>query len=57
MSNSDKNKPQSCAVCGMKVGESPDVFFIPGMYEGLYICSDCLAKGNEIVREVRGKRK
>jgi len=57
MPDSRKNKPQSCAFCGTKVGESPDVFFIPSMYDGLYICSECLNKGNEILREVRDKQK
>ena len=55
MANS-RNKQQCCAFCGMKVGESADTFFIPSMYEGLYICSACLVKGNEIVGEVRGQR-
>ncbi len=55
MANS-RNKQQSCAFCGMKVGESSDTFFIPSMYEGLYICSECLIKGNEIVGEVKHER-
>ncbi len=56
MANS-RNKQQCCAFCGMKVGESPETFFIPSMYEGLYICSECLNKGNEIIGEVRSNRK
>ena len=55
MANS-RNKQQSCAFCGMKVGESSDAFFIPSMYEGLYICSECLKKGNEIIGEVSSKK-
>ncbi|MCI5779024.1 MAG: ATP-dependent Clp protease ATP-binding subunit ClpX [Lentisphaeria bacterium] len=56
MANGKNNKPQGCAFCGRNVGDAPDTFFIPSMYEGLYICSDCLKKGGEIVREVRGKK-
>ena len=55
MANS-RNKQQSCAFCGMKVGDTPETLFIPSMYEGLYICSECLKKGSEIVSEVRGKK-
>ena len=52
MANS-RDKQQTCGFCGAKLGETKDVFFIPSMYEGLFICSDCLKKGNEIISEVQ----
>ena len=44
---------QSCAFCGAKPGKNAGLFFLPSMYEGLSICSDCLSKGNEIVNDVK----
>jgi ATP-dependent Clp protease ATP-binding subunit ClpX len=48
---------QSCAFCGAEPGRRKDVFFIPSMYEGLSICSECLCKGYEIVSDVCAKNK
>ena len=56
MAKSHDNQ-QTCAFCGAKPGESHDVFFIPSMYEGLFICSNCLKKGNEIISEVEEERR
>ena len=47
---------QTCAFCGSEAGERKDLFFIPSMYEGLNICSDCLCKGYEIVSDVKEQR-
>ncbi|MBE6399242.1 MAG: ATP-dependent Clp protease ATP-binding subunit ClpX [Lentisphaerae bacterium] len=55
MANS-RDKQQTCGFCGAKLGETQDVFFIPSMYEGLFICSECLKKGNEIISEVQQER-
>ena len=46
---------QSCAFCGAKPGKNAGLFFLPSMYEGLSICSDCLSKGNEIVNDVKAQ--
>ena len=51
--NRDK---QTCAFCGSEPGHKKDVFFIPSMYEGLSICSECLEKGYEIVSDVRNRQ-
>lgn len=47
---------QICAFCGSEAGKKKDVFFVPSMYEGLNICSDCLCKGYEIVSDIQGKQ-
>ena len=46
-----------CAFCGEEAGRKKGLFFIPSMYEGLSICSECLTKGYEIISDVRGKQK
>ena len=43
----------TCAFCGSDPGRQKGLFFIPSMYEGLGICSECLNKGYEIVSDVR----
>ena len=47
---------QCCAFCGSEAGERKGVFFIPSMYEGLCICSECVTKGYEIISDVRNER-
>ncbi len=47
---------QVCAFCGSEPGHRNDVFFIPSMYEGLSICSECVSKGYEIISDVRAER-
>ncbi len=44
---------QTCAFCGSEPGRQKGVFFIPSMYEGLSICSECVNKGYEIISDVR----
>ena len=49
-----------CAFCGVEAEKSTrrkDLFFVPSMYEGLAICSDCLNKGYEIIQEFGGAQK
>ncbi|MBR7121759.1 MAG: ATP-dependent Clp protease ATP-binding subunit ClpX [Lentisphaeria bacterium] len=48
---------QCCAFCGSEPGQRKDVFFIPSMYEGLSICSECLTRGYEIISDVQQDRK
>ena len=52
--NHDKNQ---CAFCGESPAKRKDIFFIPSMYEGLCICSDCLEKAHSIVADVTKERK
>ncbi len=47
---------QTCAFCGSEAGHNKDVFFIPSMYEGLSICSECVNKGYQIISDVRAER-
>ena len=47
---------QTCAFCGSEAGQKKDVFFIPSMYEGLSICSECVNKGHEIICDVQAER-
>ena len=47
---------QTCAFCGNVAGHRKDVFFIPSMYEGLSICSECVNKGYQIISDVRAER-
>ena len=47
---------QTCAFCGSEAGHRKDVFFIPSMYEGLSICSECVNKGYQIISDVRAER-
>ena len=47
----------TCAFCGAEPGQKKGVFFIPSMYEGLDICSECVSKGYEIISDVQGKQK
>ena len=56
MAKSRDKQPPVCGFCGESAGERKDLFFIPSMYEGLSICSDCLCKGHEIVSEVRTQK-
>ena len=55
----NKEKIQ-CAFCGQKPNsKKKDLFFLPSMYEGLSICTECLEKANEYLndtREVSGKQ-
>ncbi len=48
-----------CAFCGSSPAKRRDVFFIPSMYEGLGICSDCLDRAGAVLSEaeksVKGK--
>ncbi|MBE6388600.1 MAG: ATP-dependent Clp protease ATP-binding subunit ClpX [Lentisphaerae bacterium] len=55
MAKSRDKQPPVCGFCGESAKERKDLFFIPSMYEGLSICSDCLCKGHEIVSEVRAQ--
>ena len=47
---------QTCAFCGSVPEHKKDVFFIPSMYEGLSICSECVSKGYQIISDVRAER-
>ena len=47
---------QQCAFCGAEPGEKPGAFFIPSMYDGLSICSECLTKANSVVNDVAAPR-
>ena len=51
------NDKHTCAFCGAEAGQKKGVFFIPSMYEGLDICSECVSKGYEIISDVQGKQK
>ena len=49
--NRDKQQHYQCGFCGQKAGERKNVFFLPSMYEGLAICSECVDKAYSIVAE------
>ena len=51
----DKKTQLTCAFCGASPKAGHKAFFIPSMYEGLAICSDCLAKAGEIIKGVQTK--
>ena len=46
----------TCAFCGAEPGQKKGVFFIPSMYDGLDICSECVCKGYEIISDVQGRK-
>lgn len=48
-----KKEQLTCAFCGNTPSKKRDVFFIPSMYNGLAICSECLERGSEIINEAR----
>ena len=49
----NKEKIQ-CAFCGQKPNsKKKDLFFLPSMYEGLSICTECLEKANSYLNDVR----
>ena len=54
-----KKEQLTCAFCGNTPSRKRDVFFIPSMYEGLAICSDCIERAGEIFadaeKSVKGK--
>ena len=54
-----KKEQLTCAFCGNTPSRKRDVFFIPSMYEGLAICSDCLERAGSIIADaeqsVKGK--
>ena len=54
-----KKNQIACAFCGNTPDKKRDTFFIPSMYEGLGICSDCLERAGLVVSEaeksVKGK--
>ena len=52
---SDKKHQLTCAFCGAVPKRNKDTFFIPSMYEGLAICSDCLGKAGEIIKDIQKK--
>ena len=42
-----------CAFCGRNSGSSKEELYIPSMYEGLAICSDCARKVAMIMDDAR----
>ena len=50
-----KKEQLTCAFCGSTPSKKRDVFFIPSMYNGLAICSECLERGGEILTEAKKK--
>ena len=46
-----KKEQLTCAFCGSTHSKRRDVFFIPSMYEGLAICSNCIGRAGEIVAD------
>jgi len=52
---SNKKDRQHCAFCGQEPAHNKGTFFIPSMYEGLSICSDCIGKAGSIVSDIRGQ--
>ena len=54
-----KKEQLTCAFCGNVPSRKRDVFFIPSMYEGLAICSDCLERAGAVLadaqKSVKGK--
>ena len=51
----DKKNHFVCAFCGRSSKQSKELY-IPSMYEGLAICSDCSRKIAEIMSEAEGER-
>ena len=52
----NKNKMQ-CAFCGQEPSsKKKDLFFLPSMYEGLSICTECLEKANSYLNDTRESR-
>ena len=53
----NKGKIQ-CAFCGQTPSsKKKDLFFLPSMYEGLSICTECLEKANSYLNETRSTGK
>ncbi len=53
----NKGKIQ-CAFCGQTPSsKKKDLFFLPSMYEGLSICTECLEKANSYLNETRSPEK
>ena len=49
-------KPQIvCAFCGNTPEKKRDTFFIPSMYEGLAICSECIDRAGGVLADAVGK--
>ena len=51
----DKKNQFVCAFCGRNSRQSKELF-IPSMYEGLAICSECSRKVSEVMREAETAR-
>ena len=46
-----------CAFCGQEPSsKKKDLFFLPSMYEGLSICTECLEKANSYLNDTRESR-
>ena len=54
---SGKKNQLVCAFCGNTPDKKRDVFFIPSMYEGLAICSDCIDRAGGVLADATGKKK
>ena len=52
---SEKKNQFVCAFCGRNSRQSKELF-IPSMYEGLAICSECSRKVSEVMREAETAR-
>ena len=51
-----KKEQLTCAFCGNTPSRKRDVFFIPSMYEGLAICSDCIERAGEIFADAQNTK-
>ena len=54
---SGKKNQLVCAFCGNTPDKKRDIFFIPSMYEGLAICSDCIDRAGGVLADATGKKK
>ena len=52
---SGKKNQIVCAFCGNTPDKKRDTFFIPSMYEGLAICSDCIDRAGGVLADATGK--
>ena len=52
----NKGKIQ-CAFCGQSPdSRKKDLFFLPSMYEGLSICTECLEKANSYLNDTKAEK-